>query len=228
VIKFDAAGEVLWEAGFVENDWTYSSAVWLVPSGGFLVTGLTGIIEHICDHCPNAFPKSILMARFNSGGGQPSVYLKNVTIPASRWADSHNIKYARGEADYVYATVSTFLDSKPTDCYTLKFDLSKTLAMPSVSNVPRTYALHQNYPNPFNPATTIRYELPKAATVRLIIYDLQGRDVARLIDGYRQSGFHEAVWDGRDADGRALPSGIYIAWMMTPAYSKSIKMVLLK
>ncbi|MFC1547811.1 FlgD immunoglobulin-like domain containing protein [Candidatus Neomarinimicrobiota bacterium] len=90
------------------------------------------------------------------------------------------------------------------------------------------YRLYQNYPNPFNPVTTIGYELPEGATARLIIYDLQGREVARLIDGYRQLGFHETVWDGRDVFGHPLPSGIYIARLTTPEYSKSVKMVLLK
>jgi photosystem II stability/assembly factor-like uncharacterized protein len=93
---------------------------------------------------------------------------------------------------------------------------------------PQEYQLYANYPNPFNPSTTIRYELPKGTMVRLVVYDLQGQEVARLIDGYQQLGLHEAVWDGRDADGRALPSGIYIARLVVPAYSKSIKMVLLK
>ncbi|MFC1547195.1 FlgD immunoglobulin-like domain containing protein [Candidatus Neomarinimicrobiota bacterium] len=91
-----------------------------------------------------------------------------------------------------------------------------------------TYELHPAFPNPFNPTVTIRFDLPEGVMVHLLIYDLQGREITRLADGYRQPGYHESTWDGRDAEGRELSSGIYIAHLVTPGYSKSIKMVLLK
>jgi hypothetical protein len=94
--------------------------------------------------------------------------------------------------------------------------------------IPGSYSLSQNRPNPFNPVTTIRYELPEGAIVRLVVYDLQGREVAYLADSYLPAGSYESIWDGRSVDGRVLPSGIYIARFTTPGYSKSIKMVLLK
>jgi hypothetical protein len=56
-----------------------------------------------------------------------------------------------------------------------------------------------------------------------MVYDILGREVARLIDGYMEPGYHEVQWNGRD-----LASGIYIARLVTPEYSKPIKMVLLK
>jgi hypothetical protein len=96
------------------------------------------------------------------------------------------------------------------------------------SRLPNLFKLHPAYPNPFNPATTIRYDLPHASEVSLIVYDLLGREVARLMDGYREPGYHQAQWDGHAKTGRSLPSGIYIARLTTPEYSKSIKMVLLK
>ncbi|MFC1619784.1 DUF1565 domain-containing protein [Candidatus Neomarinimicrobiota bacterium] len=94
--------------------------------------------------------------------------------------------------------------------------------------VPNSYSLSQNHPNPFNPTTSISYELPEGAMVQLVVYDLQGREVTRLVEDYREPGICEATWDGRDADGRALPSGIYIAQLAVQGYSKFIKMVLLK
>jgi hypothetical protein len=94
--------------------------------------------------------------------------------------------------------------------------------------VPETFNLHQNYPNPFNPATTIRYELPQAGDATLIVYDLLGQEVTRLVDGYLGPGYHQTRWDGRDDNSREVPSGIYIATLVTPEYSTSIKMLLLK
>ncbi|MCH8837957.1 MAG: T9SS type A sorting domain-containing protein, partial [Candidatus Marinimicrobia bacterium] len=90
------------------------------------------------------------------------------------------------------------------------------------------YRLLLNYPNPFNPSTTTGFELPAASEVTLIVYDLTGREVTRLADGGYLAGYHQVAWDGRNASGRLLPSGIYIARLTTPGYSNSIKMLLLK
>ena len=90
-------------------------------------------------------------------------------------------------------------------------------------DIPQRFALYQNYPNPFNPVSTIRYDLPEAAAISLIIYDVLGREVARLADGAREPGYYEIQWVGR-----GFPSGIYVARFAAFGYSKSIKMLLLK
>jgi hypothetical protein len=71
--------------------------------------------------------------------------------------------------------------------------------------------LYPNHPNPFNPMTTIRFDLPAAGSVRLVVYDLAGRLVRVLVEGEIPAGSHEAVWDGRDSTGRSSPSGSYLA-----------------
>ncbi|UCH09311.1 MAG: Ig-like domain-containing protein, partial [Fidelibacterota bacterium] len=95
-------------------------------------------------------------------------------------------------------------------------------------NLPNGYALHANFPNPFNPSTTIRFDLPTAAPVSLVVYDLLGRQVIRLVDGYRPAGTAVAIWNGRDGDGREVPTGVYIARLTAPGFSRAIKMLLLK
>ncbi len=94
--------------------------------------------------------------------------------------------------------------------------------------IPKAFALHQNYPNPFNPTTTIRFELPKASEVYLVIYDILGREVAGLVDGYMEAGYRQVIWNGKDGYGRDISSGIYIVRILTPEYTRSIKTVLLK
>ena len=96
------------------------------------------------------------------------------------------------------------------------------------AGIPVEFALSQNYPNPFNPVSTIRYDLPQATDFSLIVYDILGREVARLVDGYIEPGYHQVVWDGKTASGQNVPTGLYIARLVTPEYTKSIKMVLLK
>ena len=96
------------------------------------------------------------------------------------------------------------------------------------SLMPKEFVLHQNYPNPFNPTTTIRFELPKDTKVYLMIYDILGREVTRLKQEQLGVGYHQVLWNSRDQAGRDLASGIYFARLVTPEYSKTMKMLMLK
>jgi flagellar hook assembly protein FlgD len=62
----------------------------------------------------------------------------------------------------------------------------------------------------------------------MVVYDIVGREIVRLIDSRVEPGYHQVTWNGRDKVGREVPTGIYIARILTPQYTKSIKMVLLK
>jgi len=106
--------------------------------------------------------------------------------------------------------------------------VSPILAIDSSPELPSKFALHPNYPNPFNPSTTLRIDLPAAGEVSLAVYDLLGREIAPLVVGRLEAGYHNLVWGGVDSQGRAVPSGIYIARLVTPGTSESVKMVLLK
>jgi flagellar hook assembly protein FlgD len=75
--------------------------------------------------------------------------------------------------------------------------------------LPASFALMQNYPNPFNPTTTIRYALPVQSTVTLRIYDVIGREVATLINGVVQAGYHDVAWTTTNSSGALLSSGMY-------------------
>jgi hypothetical protein len=88
---------------------------------------------------------------------------------------------------------------------------------------PETVALVQNYPNPFNPLTTIRYTLPLASQVKLSVYDVQGRNVATLVDGMRDGGVQEVTWDAS-----GLASGIYLCRLTVGSSSQVLKMMLIK
>ena len=68
----------------------------------------------------------------------------------------------------------------------------------------------------------------RRSAVKLVIYDLLGRAVVVLTDRQMAPGYHSLAWDGRRSEGTEVPSGIYIARLVTPEYTKSIKMVLLK
>ncbi len=102
------------------------------------------------------------------------------------------------------------------------------LAVDESSAIPTSFALHPAHPNPFNPSSTIRFDLPHNVDVRIVVYDILGREVARLVDRDMTAGYHQVIWNGRTAIGREVPTGIYIARLVTPEFTKSIKMLLLK
>jgi hypothetical protein len=80
-----------------------------------------------------------------------------------------------------------------------------------VDGAPPRAVLHPNRPNPFNPVTTFAYEVPREGRVTLTIHSLDGHVVARVVDAVKPAGTHSAVWRGTCDDGRAAPSGVYLA-----------------
>ncbi|MBM4116478.1 T9SS type A sorting domain-containing protein [bacterium] len=93
---------------------------------------------------------------------------------------------------------------------------------------PARTALAGAYPNPFNPSTAIRFALAQPERVHLEVFDLGGRRVRTLVDGPLPAAQHEAIWDGADAVGHRLPSGVYFARLVAGDYRASAKLVLLK
>ncbi len=75
---------------------------------------------------------------------------------------------------------------------------------------PKRFALFQNYPNPFNPTTTIQYQLPSDSKVRIEIYNILGQRVRTLINKEQKAGVYKIPWDGRNAYGSKVASGLYI------------------
>ena len=89
--------------------------------------------------------------------------------------------------------------------------------------LPIEFELSNNYPNPFNPVTSIRYSLPKSEKVSLIVYNLNGKEVARLVNENQQAGNHSIKWDASD-----VASGIYFYRLQAGDFVQTRKMVLLK
>lgn len=89
--------------------------------------------------------------------------------------------------------------------------------------IPEKYELKPNYPNPFNPTTTITYTLPSACNISLIVYDVSGREIVRLYDGYHSEGTYKAVFEGGN-----LPSGVYFARFTAGDFTHTQKMLLIK
>lgn len=89
--------------------------------------------------------------------------------------------------------------------------------------IPEKYFISQNYPNPFNPVTKIRFSIPLQAETKIIIYDINGKEIKTLVNEMLSVGIYETEFDGSD-----LASGVYFYKIETGDYSESRKMVLIK
>jgi len=96
------------------------------------------------------------------------------------------------------------------------------------TRVPKHFDLSQNYPNPFNPVTRIKYSLPNEQLVSVIIYDLNGSEVAKLVDNHQAPGTYTIEWNGKDNSGRQVSSGVYLYKIEAGNFSELKKMILLK
>jgi hypothetical protein len=93
----------------------------------------------------------------------------------------------------------------------------------AANQLPDKFALKEAYPNPFNPTTTLGFDLPEASRVKLMVYDVAGRLVAEVVNGWRDAGVHEVTFDAA-----GLASGLYFYRIEAGDFVSVRKMVLVK
>lgn len=98
----------------------------------------------------------------------------------------------------------------------------------TVSSLPAVFELGHNYPNPFNPATVIPYGLPQNTRVKIDVFTLLGGHLKTLVDAVQNQGKHQVVWDGKDASGRVMASGVYLFQMQAGDFRQTRKMILIR
>jgi subtilisin-like proprotein convertase family protein len=157
-------------------------------------------------------------ARAVEHGGQPSIVRDpNAAIVFSRSADINVVAERIGDLRVVNVLVK---DSKPAE-----------RRVEAIVN-PNNFELTQNYPNPFNPTTNIAFNVPSDAQVSVRVFDMLGREVATLVNGFQSAGNYITNWDATNNLGQTVSSGIYLYRMdATPVdgsapYSAAKKMIL--
>lgn len=103
------------------------------------------------------------------------------------------------------------------------FEEDETVDIVQNSSIPSFYSLNQNYPNPFNPNTTIEYSIPKQSLVKIIVYDVLGKEISTLVNEVKQAGNYETNFNGI-----SLPSGVYFYQMKAGNFNEIKKFILLK
>lgn len=134
---------------------------------------------------------------------------------------------------YWYKLVDVDIHGVRTEHGPVAVTLSTNQDIITTSKSPNKYFLGKNFPNPFNPTTSIEFGLPSAKdgsliSVRLAVFDALGKLVKELVNQPLSAGTYQYQWDGRDALGNQMPSGIYIYQLITPEYQQSEKMLLVK
>jgi hypothetical protein len=92
-----------------------------------------------------------------------------------------------------------------------------------VTSTPYRFSLEQNFPNPFNPSTTIRYGLPSRSHVTLTVFNTLGQQVAKVVQGEQEAGFHEVQFDAS-----GLASGVYLYRLTAGSYVETRKLLLVR
>ena len=157
----------------------------------------------------------------DSGTSVPLIVYEAASVGSTQKGDEPDAREVEGKQtdDASLAGVAETADEAETTDEAEADGHSRQAAAPAyvetAAEVPAEYTLHTNYPNPFNPVTTIRFGLPEAAQVRLIVYDMLGRQVRVLVDGTRKAGTHEV-----SVDAAACPAApISTAWKRPPVLS---------
>ncbi len=98
------------------------------------------------------------------------------------------------------------------------------IGIEQISNeMPAKFNLHQNYPNPFNPVTAIHFDIPKSSNIKILIYDMLGREVAALVNNELKAGSYKVNWNAANNS-----SGVYFCKLIADGYADTKKMILVK
>lgn len=90
------------------------------------------------------------------------------------------------------------------------------------------FSLGSNFPNPFNPETLIEYDVAQPGNVEIAVYNMMGREIAKLVNGYHASDRYTVTWNGTNSNGELAASGMYLYKMTAGDFMQTNKMLLLK
>jgi len=204
---------------FVENTGTstISFDAWLAISyeGG---SASTVVLRNLVDYQPGwTIDRPSIFFPIPSGyaAGDYMMYGRLGNHPNEIWLED-GFPFSKEGTNFVDNFVPYAVDGAPNPFDRVNEDVTTVKA-------PASYSLEGAYPNPFNPTTMIRYAIPEAAKVTLTVYDIQGRQVAELVNGFRQAGSHNVTFDASH-----LASGVYLYRLSSSNFTAVGKMMLVK
>ena len=210
ILKLDSEGDTLWTQTYGTPDIEVSEDVCVAEDGGLLILGnrtfvFTGFNEVF-----------ILKTDMNGNFEWEQVY-------SDHPLDFANSLRPTDDGGYILTGSCIPEGQDYHDIWLLRLDAELSVIEEIVFNQPDDFVLHPAYPNPFNPSTMLRYDLKSAGEVKLSIYDVTGREVATLVDGYKPSGSYNVKFEAEN-----LSSGMYLALLNCGGRTYSQKMLLVK
>lgn len=201
-----------------------NQSVLLPVSGGTAgwpdIVGRRNVDRHYLTFRIDGTPDSAVYYTLSAGGfvDYPNHSVMNgEALITGTLAPKAGFRYANGDSCFI-----VYADTGPYDLWAAT---GCTGAITSIQNnqLPAKYSLSQNYPNPFNPSTSIRFEIPKDGLVKIVVYDILGKEVATLVNDKRAAGSYII-----DFNAAGLSSGVYFYKLVTNEFTDIKKMTLIK
>jgi len=229
--KYNLAGDNLWVKSAGGSTTDVGNAVVIDNSGNIYISGYfssTATFENTQVNSNGS--NDIYLAKYTPGGN----FLSIITAGGTSTDAALGLVTDAGNNLYMSGVFSNSVDfgnfnvtsHGVTDVFVLK--ISPLVGIVNENTNADMFSLGQNYPNPFNPVTKIRFDIPsnekrETSNVKLVIYDLLGREIATLVNGRYKPGTYEVNWDAAN-----YPSGIYFYTLTSGNFSDTKKMILLK
>jgi len=175
------------------------------------------------------YPPNVGPITINTPVGVTITRNRILTVPAGwRSGNYYQVWYGNTSFSYPAIDADSFMFTKSVVTGNGPFVIGEStcdgeLFPGEIAATPTTSTIISNYPNPFNPSTTIHFTLGDAANVNLTVYDVNGREVANLVNGYRQAGAQAVTFDGTN-----LASGVYLYKLTADGNTSIAKMILMK
>ena len=208
LIKTEGNGNEEWTQTFggISSDW--GSSVQQTTDGGYIIEGVTG------DY-PNY---DVYLIKTDGSGNEDWTQ----TFGGSNWDEGRSVQQTT-DGGYIIAGTTESFGAGEWDVWLIRLESELGVEERFGSLHPSEFILYPPYPNPFNPQTTIAFTLPHADEITIAVYDITGREVARLVDGMKPAGEHSVVFDAKD-----LVSGVYFARLEAGEFKQTRKMLLIK
>ncbi len=238
--KLDSVRVALRRAGMMTGGvWTYTGVVQPSPLGAPLAVPVTVTVTQTPSYpYPVPWPnwgtidlrtknidasKAFAVAFIDQGdyATQPRVMVTESPLPGE--ITSLTYSHASSSPNWYYPTSNDTGDSVYTYLIRAYVSIDTSGEKQNVELTPASFVLEQNYPNPFNPTTTIKFQISSKGFVTLKIYDMIGREVATLVNGFQETGIHDVKFDASN-----LPSGVYLYRITAGTYAETRKLVLIK
>lgn len=206
-----------------------------------VVSGVTTPVPHECRDCHMPYIGNTAVKQNNNRGDQASHMWKINTAAVGKVTGMWSSTSAANVTIPADSVVAHTLDFACLGCHTTKSltwasGYATGIHTKSIvvnvegpdAQIPSAFSLAQNYPNPFNPTTMISFGLPQASEVSLIVYNAVGQEIKVLANGRYAAGSHNLSWNGKDANGQSVASGVYLYKLVTDSWMQTKKMVLMQ